>query len=157
LRYGQLKQYAGSTHDAINAFFRVLKLDESRKEPNELLGDAFDQLGDQTKSLKWYRVALKASPDNGDICFKLALGELKISGPRAAIHSLNKAVALAEKKEPPPKWLPEAIYRLGSAHEATGSKDSAKRAYKRYRKVAPENHIDRPEVEARLEGLSSGM
>jgi len=153
VRKGQLDLGKGSTSDAINAFFRALDIDKNYTEVYELLGDAFGQLGDQSKSIRWYREGIEADPEDAYIYFKLSLAQLKVSGERTAIDTMSKAVALAEKQDPPPKWLPEALYRLGAAHESVRSWGAAIKAYERYIQVAPPSHIDRPEVEARLNGL----
>ncbi|MCP4604314.1 MAG: tetratricopeptide repeat protein [Proteobacteria bacterium] len=153
VRIGELQLAQGTARDAIVNIDKGLSLDPMIADGYQLIAEAFEQLSDLRSAVAYYRRAITVLPDNAKLFFKLGLVELRIRGNRAAAGSLARAVALGEKLDPLPSWLPEALYRLGVAQRAQGKRANAITSFKRYLEIAPENHIDRTEVIAHLDRL----
>ncbi len=155
VRIGELQLTQGSARDAIASVDKGLALDSTIADAYEIVAEALEQLGELRAAVNYYRRAVKAIPDNAALFFKLGLAELGVYGNRTALPALNKSIELCEQLDPEPEWLPEALYRLGAAQEAVGKRAAAVSTFKRYLEIAPENHIDRSEVLAHLDRLTS--
>ena len=153
VRIGQIHLDRGAARSAIESFDRALSLNPGMGETYQFIAEAFDQLSDPRSAVAYYRKAVKAHPDNGALCFKLGLAELKVAGNRTAIGALDRAAKLGLASTPHPDWLPEALYRLGTAQHSTGMRSAAIDSFRRYLEIAPSNHIDRSEVLAHLDQL----
>ena len=153
IRQGQLLLQQGSAKDAVKAFDKGLNLDPTIAEAYGLVAKAFEDLSDLKSAIEYYRKATNYIKNDGELYFKLALVELTVHGNTVASRSLREAVKLGKQSDPAPKWLPEALYRLGVALEKMGQKGNASDAFEEYLKIAPANHLDRSEVLAHLEEL----
>ncbi len=155
LRIGEAKLRSGSAMDSIKMLDKALKLDPKLAEAYGLIGEAFEELADLRSAMSYYQRAIKEIPDDARLHFKLALARLRIGGNNTAIKHFAMAVKLTDNVENKPPWLPEALYRLGLAQQATGRRADAIASFKKYLEIAPSEAIDRTEVEAQLEQLEN--
>jgi cellulose synthase operon protein C len=153
LRIGEAKLRSGIARNAIEQLEKALELDPKLGKAYVLLGEAFEELANLGAALRCYERAVSELPDSAELHFKLGMVELQARGNNAASRSLAKATNLAKRLPEPPRWLPEAYYRLGTAQMAAGKRDSAVESFERYLEIAPEHALDRPEVLSRLEDL----
>jgi tetratricopeptide (TPR) repeat protein len=155
MRIGEARLRSGAARDAIVALDKAIELDPKLAQAYALAGEALEQLADLRAATVYYRRAVKEIPESAELQFKLGVTELQTAGHRRAATALNRAVILAEEQEELPQWLPEALYRLGTTQRALGRRQAAIDAFKRYLEIAPEDAIDRAEVQAHLDLLGA--
>jgi tetratricopeptide (TPR) repeat protein len=153
LMIGEVLLVQGAARDAIESAQTALRLQPTLLEAHRVLGRAYEELSDFRAARTHYRVAAKALTEDGELHFLLGLAELKMSGERASLPPLERALTIVEQAGERPAWLSEALFRLGMAQVAVGQRGAAIASWERYFEVAPENHIDRAEVRANLERL----
>ncbi|MBN2342178.1 MAG: zinc-ribbon domain-containing protein [Deltaproteobacteria bacterium] len=153
LRVGELKLRSGSVKDAIEQCEKALELNPEIQRAYLLIGEAYEELADLKSAAAYYQKSTQAFPRAPEGFFKLGQTYLQTKGNKGAIGPLRNAVRLAESAEVKPYWLPAAYYHLGSAQKATGERSGAVASFKRYLEIAPEDAIDRSEVQASLDDL----
>ncbi len=152
---GKIRLRQGGPRDAIFWVEKGLSIDPNIRTGYLTVAEAFEQISKPASAVHYYRKATEMEPKNATIKFKLGLAELVVQGYPAAAGTLDAAVKLAEDDEPKPAWYPEALYRLGVAEKKRGQRNAAIDAFKKYLEIAPENHIDRSEVRANLDELTT--
>jgi len=153
LRIGELRLQSGAARDAITQLEKALALDPKIENAHLLIGQSYEELADLKAAADYYRQATISFPDNPDAFYRTGLSAMRTSGHKAAIPSLKTAVRLAQAQVIKPVWLPEALYHLGAALKSTGDKRSAIDVFRTYLTVAPEDAIDRKEVQASLDDM----
>ena len=151
---GRIRVRTGAVRDAETDLKRALELKPSRHEAWADLGDAYDQLRRVSDAVRAYEEAVERVPTNGAWWYRL--GRLRMdsgnaSGSRAA---LERATTLGDALEDRPAWLPDAHRVLGDAARLTGARAQAIEHYRKYLEIAPQNAIDRDDVQRNLDELT---
>jgi predicted Zn finger-like uncharacterized protein len=143
LRVGQVK-------DSLKDVEKALQLNPARTEAYAVRGDAHEQLRQLPDAITAYRKALEIDDKRGKWWYRLA-GLLADSGEHGqAEAALRRATEAGEKEEPLPHWLPDAYRLSGENAERRNDRQSAIRAYKRYREISQTNSIDYGPVTKKL-------
>ena len=101
-----------------------------------LIGLAYKDVADKREAAaEWFQKSYSNKP-TADAAWHLGMVYVELNRGKAAIGPLTNAVAAAraaEKKgEPEPAWFTEALYQLGSLHNAEGNLAPARAAWEEY-------------------------
>jgi tetratricopeptide (TPR) repeat protein len=147
---GVLAYRQGRVKDAVADLRRALELKPSRREAHAALADAYYDLGMEAEALGEWRVAVEANPD--DARWRFRFGKLLAAnnnGEAAMVH-LTRAVQLAERENPKPRWLWDAHLLLARTY---GARAEAVPHWEAFLRAAPLDSPYRPEAEQALRTL----
>ncbi len=150
---GVLLQKQGSALDALADLKIALEKSPSRFEIYATMAYCFQDQSRWPEAEEAWRKAIAGNDHVADWHFRLGKVFITRGNKALATPELDKAVALAEAPDKPsPGWLGEAHFLLGEAFRVT-NRESAKRHYRRFLDLAPQNHPYRVDAESALKSL----
>jgi tetratricopeptide (TPR) repeat protein len=140
---GILRYRQSAVKDAVADFTRALELRPGRYEAHAALADAYFDLGLEAKALEQLRLATSAQPDNAAWAFRYGkLLQVAHRDAEARVQ-LERAIELAEKLSPLPKWVWEAHHLLA---RAIGPHPAAIIHWTKFLELAPRDNVYRAEA-----------
>jgi tetratricopeptide (TPR) repeat protein len=149
---GILLQRRGSVKDAIEDLKKALQLKPSRIEAYATLAKCFEELNDYPKADAAWREAIKGNDKVAD--WHYAFGRLleRRNQDKDAVVEFEKALELAQNKEPRPSWVADAHRLLGDAYR-TSDKQKALLHYSEFLRLSPADNAYRGEIERAVKEL----
>ena len=114
-RRGILSARQGAAKNAVADFTEALRLRPSSYDVHAALADSYYDLGMESEALAHWQIALEGRPD--EPLWQFRYGRLLVANRQEAPAQshLERAVALAQKQDPRPRWLWEAHHMLAQA------------------------------------------
>jgi tetratricopeptide (TPR) repeat protein len=143
---GVVRMRSGAVKDALKDAKRALELNPSRYDAYALMAECYDELRQLPDAVNAYHMALEKDPQRGEWEYKLGRLSLDMGARGEAEIALNKAIALGDKMDPMPYWLPDAYRLTGELARSQNNRKLAVTLFKRYLKIAPDGALDRDDV-----------
>ncbi|MFW6023460.1 MAG: tetratricopeptide repeat protein, partial [Myxococcota bacterium] len=150
---GELRLRSGAVKDAAADFEKALELNPERLAAHAGMGESYDQLGKRRDAIRAYEAALEHDDSRGDWWYRLGRLQLDAGQRKRASETLSRAIELGDASESAPGWLADAHRLQGDTFRARRQRRKAIAHYRRYLEVAPEDAVDRQEVERKLREL----
>jgi tetratricopeptide (TPR) repeat protein len=144
---GRIQLRTGAVKDALASFERALRLKPGRVEALAGMGDAYDQLREQSNATKAYQDAVKAMPENGEWWFRLGSLHLDRGSRDEGRVALAEAVLRGDRLIDKPLWLADAHAAYAEVLRESGRTPEAIEQYRTFLSLAPQNHPQRRDVE----------
>jgi len=142
---GIVRMRTGAVKDALKDAKRALELAPGRFDAYALMAECYDELRQLPQAAEAYQTALAKDPQRGEWWYKLGRLYLDMGARAQGNEALNKAIAIGEKREPVPYWLPDS-YRLAGEIARNENRRLAITLFKRYLALAPDGALDREDV-----------
>jgi predicted Zn finger-like uncharacterized protein len=142
---GIVRMRSGAVKDALKDAKRALELNPQRFDAYALMAESFDELRQLPQAIEAYHHALERDPQRAEWWYKLGRLHLDMGDRAHSNEALEKAIALGDKREPMPYWLPDA-FRLSAEIARASDRKLAVTLFKRYLKLAPDGALDREDV-----------
>ncbi len=137
----------GNASEAIVNLKQALELKPSRYEAHAELAQAYYQIGSEVKAMNEWRLALAQDKDQPTWLFRFGkLLHARHHAGEAATH-LTRAIALAEKLDPPPSWLWQA-HQLAASSLGPGQR--ALKHWRKFLELGPEDSPYREDAKRAL-------
>ncbi|NUP13460.1 MAG: tetratricopeptide repeat protein [Polyangiaceae bacterium] len=150
---GVLLQKQGRSLDAIKDLEVALDKRKSRYEAHATLALCYEDQNNITKAEESWRKAIEGNPNVADWHNKLGLLLANKRDTKNAILELEKAVELAQGRDPRPGWLHTAHRILGENY-GTGTKDKCASHLKEYLRLAPPDDAYRVDAQRLLDSCA---
>jgi tetratricopeptide (TPR) repeat protein len=147
---GVLRARQAAVKDAVKDFMQALKLNPELSDAHAALADAYNGLGREHDALAEWQKAVQAQPDNP--VWRFRYGKLLVTDQmnEPGRVELEKAIAIAEKAEQPPRWLWEAHHYLA---RALGNRPEAASHWEAFLRLGPRDSAYRGEAKDALAKL----
>ncbi len=147
---GVLRSKQGAVRDAIADLRKALELRPSRYEAHAALASSLYDFGKEHEALGEWKLAVEAQPDNPEWRFRygrlLVLNQMMAPGR----EQLGKALELAAKQNPSPRWYWEAHQMMA---QALGETPAAVEHWEAFLRLGPQNSPYRRDAKAALQRL----
>ena len=143
---GVVRMRSGAVKDALKDAKRALELNPSRYDAYALMAECYDELRQLADAANAYHMALEKDPQRGEWQYKLGRLNLDMGARGDAETALQKAMALGDKMDPMPYWLPDAYRLAGELARGQNNRKLAVTLFKRYLKIASDGALDRDDV-----------
>ena len=154
---GIVRARSGAVRDALKDARRALELNPSRFDAYALMAECFDELRQLKEAARAYHTALDKDPKRGEWWYKLGRLSLDRGARGEANDALDKAMALGDKMDPRPWWLPDAYRLAGDMARGSGNRQAAVTLFLRYLEIAPDGALDRDDVRKLLRSWDVDM
>ena len=131
---------------------RAIELKPGRHEAHAALADALHDLGDERGALAQWRQAVESQPDNATWHYRYGRVLQQNQLSNEARVELSKALELAEKTDPPPRWKWEAHRLLA---RAIGRQTEAIKHWQAFLRMSPTDNAYREEAKSELAKLGT--
>jgi tetratricopeptide (TPR) repeat protein len=148
--HGRLLAYAGQAKQALGELEFVTSKTDGFPRAYLNIGRAQRDLGKNDEAVTAFAKALELDKSLLEAHYLTGRVYLERNRLGAAVSSLQAATADAAKGQ---TWYPEAWLFLGRAHDKSGKRAAAKKAFKTFLDVAPPDHSSRTSVQRTLEKL----
>lgn len=149
---GVLLQKQGATLDAIADLNRALELRPSRYEAYATLALCHEDQSAWAKAEESWRRALKGNETQSDWQYRLAKVLKRKGDGKGSLEAMERAVELAENRDPRPGWLADAHFVLGDAYKGT-DKDKAIQHFSEFLRLSTPDNAYRVDAERALATL----
>jgi tetratricopeptide (TPR) repeat protein len=149
---GILLQKQGATLDAIADLNRALELRPSRYEAHATLALCYEDQSAWAKAEESWRKALKGNDTQPDWQYRLAKVLKRKADAKGSLEAMERAVELAENRDPRPGWIADAHFVLGDAYKAT-DKDKAIQHFSEFLRLSTPDNAYRVDAERALATL----
>jgi tetratricopeptide (TPR) repeat protein len=143
---GIVRMRSGAVKDALKDAKRALELAPGRYDAYALMAECHDELRQLPQAAESYLTALGKDPGRGEWWYKLGRLYLDMGSRPQGSDALNKAMALGDKRDLMPYWLPDAYRLAGEIARGSNNRRLAVTLFKRYLKIAPDGALDRDDV-----------
>jgi tetratricopeptide (TPR) repeat protein len=143
---GIVRMRSGAVKDALKDAKRALELSPGRFDAYALMAECYDELRQLPQAAESYLTALGKDPERGEWWYKLGRLYLDMGSRAQGNDALNKAMALGDKRDLMPYWLPDAYRLAGEIARGSNNRRLAVTLFKRYLKIAPDGALDRDDV-----------
>jgi cellulose synthase operon protein C len=143
---GIVRMRSGAVKDALKDAKRALELAPGRYDAYALMAECYDELRKLPEAAESYLTALGKDPERGEWWYKLGRLYLDMGSRAQGNDALGKAMALGDKLEPMPYWLPDTYRLSGELARSSNNRRLAVTLFKRYLKIAPDGALDREDV-----------
>ena len=116
------------------------------RDATRMMAECHDELRELPQAAEAYATALAKDPQRGEWWYKLGRLYLDMGSRGQGNEALGKAMALGDKQDPPPYWLPDAYRLSGDVARSSNNRKLAVTLFKRYLKIAPDGALDRDDV-----------
>jgi predicted Zn finger-like uncharacterized protein len=143
---GIVRMRSGAVKDALKDAKRALELAPGRYDAYALMAECYDELRKLPEAAEAYLTALGKDPERGEWWYKLGRLYLDMGSRAPGNDALGKAIAIGEKRDLAPYWLPDAYRLSGELARSSNNRRLAVTQFKRYLKIAPDGALDREDV-----------